>query len=185
MTDRTVLLAAWQRLEGQMSMSKPHDFRWNPRRRVFAPPKPRPPQPISAMAIGVIVMFVIAAALAIYAYDHERTPATDAHVVHLQSQQGGFSGPFGRGRIELRFLDRAGVRHAAIVLTDAAGNRLAPQQGTVVTLETNPVAGARERIAFRPEGPTLVSASLVRQLTDRSTLVISDGMPLVQTLLCL
>ena len=141
-------------------MSKPHDFRWNPRRRVFASPKPRKPQPVSRMAIGILAMLVIVGAGAIYVYDRQPGLTADTHVIPLQPHEGGFKGPLGSGRIDLSFITRSGARYIRIELRDSAGRPLEPQPGTV---------------AFRRDGTALVSATPVQQLADRSILVIVEG----------
>lgn len=99
-------------------MSKPHDFRWNPRRRVFAPPKPRKPQPISRMAIGILAMFVIVGAGAIYVYDRQPELTADTHVIPLQPHPDGFTGPLGSGLINLSFITSAGAGYIRIELRD-------------------------------------------------------------------
>jgi hypothetical protein len=175
MTNRRAFVAAWQPPEGQMSMSKPHDFRWNPRRHVFAPPKPRKPQPVSRMTIGILAMLVIVGAGAIYVYDRQPGLTADTHVIPLQPHADGFTGPLGSGRISLSFITSSGARYIRIELRDSAGRPLQPQPGTIVSLDSNTAAGARQSIAFRRDGTALVSATPVQQLADRSILVIIEG----------
>ena len=156
-------------------MSKPHEFRWTPRQRKFASPKPRQTQPVSAMAVVLTLMFVIVGSMMIYAYEHDQTVPTDAHVIHMQPGIDGFSAPLGKDRINLRFLDAAGGRLVRVELTDASGNRRELRKGTMVFFEANIGAGPRQRIVLRHEGAWLVSTSPLWRHFERATLVVDEG----------
>jgi hypothetical protein len=127
------------------------------------------------MAVVLTLIFVIVGSMMIYAYDHDQTVPTDAHVIHMEPGIDGFSAPLGKDQINLRFLDAGGGRLVRVELADASGNRREFRKGTIVFLEANIGAGPRQRIVLRHEGARLVSTSPLWRHYERATLVVDEG----------
>lgn len=155
-------------------MPKPATVRWKARRRGGRSKSERRaglPRK-EALALAAVIALMGAPWLLMPQGD---APASGAHRVELRRTAHGYAAPFGRGRLELRFVRADGEVRARLDLFAADGARAEFGAGSHVHLETPAQGGARVRVPLRPIDGSLVSVTVIEDLPDRSTLVVDEG----------